>query len=176
MDLDWICLRFFDRWLKGIPGALDADAPVRIFVMGITRWRDESEWPLSRARATPFYLHSGGRANSRRGDGALGPNPPGDEPPDHFLYDPRDPVPTRGGALCCYPAALASGAFDQRPVEERADVLVYSTPPLGHPVEVTGPVSVVLYGATSAPDTDFTAKLVDVGPDGYARNLTDGII
>jgi putative CocE/NonD family hydrolase len=176
MDFDGICLRFFDRWLKGMANGVDEEAPVRIFVMGRNVWRDEMAWPLARARAVPYYLHGGGHANSLRGDGTLSPEPPGDEPPDSYLYNPRDPVPTRGGGLCCYPAALAPGAFDQRPVEERSDVLVYSTPPLDQPVEVTGPISATLYAATSAPDTDFTAKLVDVAPDGFARNLTDSII
>jgi putative CocE/NonD family hydrolase len=98
------------------------------------------------------------------------------EPPDHFLYDPRHPVPTRGGALCCWPGALPQGAYDQTPVESREDVLVYTTPPLTADVEVTGPVLVTLYAASSAVDTDFTAKLVDVHPSGFAQNLTDGII
>ena len=95
---------------------------------------------------------------------------------DAYLYDPRDPVPTRGGGLCCYPTGLPPGVFDQREVEARPDVLVYSTPPLDRDIEVTGPVAVKLWAASSAPDTDFTAKLVDVEPDGFARNLTDGII
>lgn len=175
-DHDGICLRFFDRWLKDARNGVDDEAPVRVFVMGRNVWRDEAAWPLARARQVPYYLHSGGRANGLSGDGALGMEEPADEPPDYYVYNPRDPVPTRGGALCCYPAAIAPGAYDQRPVEARPDVLVYTTPPLDEPVEVTGPVSVILYAATSAPDTDFTAKLVDVDPSGYARNLTDSIV
>ncbi|HUE75965.1 MAG TPA: CocE/NonD family hydrolase, partial [Chloroflexota bacterium] len=152
------------------------DAPVRIFVMGENVWRSETEWPLARARNTLYYLHGAGRANSLRGDGVLSVDAPGDEPADSYLYNPRDPVPTRGGQLCCSSSFLGGGAYDQRPIEERTDVLVYTTPPLADPVEVTGPITVRLWAATSAPDTDFTAKLVDVAPNGYARNLTDGII
>jgi putative CocE/NonD family hydrolase len=105
----------------------------------------------------------------------LSPAEPGAEQPDRFLYDPRHPVPTRGGPLCCWAGALPQGAYDQTPVESRADVLVYTTPPLTADVEVTGPVLVTLYAASSAVDTDFTAKLVDVHPSGFAQNLTDGI-
>ena len=149
---------------------------VKIFVMGDNVWRDEQEWPLARARNTEYYLHSGGKANSRHGDGTLSAEGPGEEASDVFLYNPADPVPTVGGALCCNPYFASSGAFDQNDIEARADVLVYSTPPLEREVEVTGPITVTLWAATSAADTDFTAKLVDVCEDGCARNLTDGII
>jgi putative CocE/NonD family hydrolase len=169
-------LRYYDYWLKGEDNGVPDDSPVRIFVMGDNVWRDEDEWPLSRAVSTKYYLRSGGRANTLNGDGTLGQDAPGDEPPDVFVYNPIDPVPTRGGGLCCDPTYAASGVYDQRPIESRSDVLVYSTPPLERDVEVTGPVSVTLYASSSAPDTDFTAKLVDVEPCGYARNLTDGII
>ncbi len=176
LDLDGILLRWYDHWLRGIDTGMLGEPPVKLFVMGESVWRDEPAWPLARARAVPYYLHSEGRANTQDGDGRLGPDPPGGEPADHYLYDPRNPVPTRGGGLCCWPAALPAGAYDQRPVEGRPDVLVYSTPPLVEALEVTGPVMVTLWAASSASDTDFTAKLVDVEPDGYARNLTDGII
>jgi uncharacterized protein len=174
-DLDGMVLRFFDRWLKG-KGDGAGDSPVRLFVMGINRWRDEKEWPIPGTEFRSYYLHSRGRANSAHGDGALATEAPGAEPPDTFLYNPLDPAPTIGGGLCCYPGALQGGAFDQAQVEHRADVLVYSTEPLAEDVEVTGPVTLKLYASSSAPDTDFTAKLVDVGPCGFARNLTDGII
>jgi putative CocE/NonD family hydrolase len=144
--------------------------------MGENVWRDEEAWPLARAEESAFFLASGGNANSRAGDGALVPEPQGNQRPDVFLYDPFHPVPTDGGQLCCYPPQLPPGAYDQRPVEMRADVLVYQTPPLRQDVEVTGPVRLHLWAATTAPDTDFTAKLVDIWPDGYARNLTDGIV
>ena len=173
-DIDGLQLRFFDRHLKGIG---DSDlAPVRLFVMGINRWREEKEWPIPGTEFRRYYLHSRGRANSMYGDGALSTQPPGAESPDHFLYNPNDPAPTVGGPLCCYAGALQGGAFDQSPVEHRADVLVYSTEPLAEDIEVTGPIVVTLFAASSALDTDFTAKLVDVGPCGMARNLTDGII
>ncbi|HTR62249.1 MAG TPA: CocE/NonD family hydrolase [Candidatus Binataceae bacterium] len=172
-DVDGAQLKFFDQHLKGI----NAPTPlVRIFVMGINEWRDEKEWPIPGTEFRRYYFHSRGRANSMYGDGALSTDGPGSEPPDSFLYNPVDPVPTNGGGLCCYPGALPGGAFDQAGVEHRADVLVYSTEPLVEDVEVTGPVSVTLFASSSAPDTDFTAKLVDVGPCGMVRNLTDGII
>jgi putative CocE/NonD family hydrolase len=176
VDLDGMQLRWFDHWLKGVGDRPDSSAPVRIFVMGANQWRDEEDWPLPGTDFRRYYLHSRGRANSMYGDGALSTGSPGDEPPDHFLYNPLDPVPTVGGGLCCYPGALQGGAFDQASVEHRADVLVYSTEPLAEDLEVTGPVALKLYASSSAPDTDFTAKLVDVGPCGMARNLTDGII
>ncbi|HSZ23825.1 MAG TPA: CocE/NonD family hydrolase [Candidatus Sulfotelmatobacter sp.] len=174
-DMDGATLRFFDQWLKGKPGA-DAEAPVRIFVMGTNQWRDEKEWPLAGTDFRRYYLHSRGRANSMYGDGALSTDAPGGEPPDSYLYNPLDPAPTVGGGLCCYAGALQGGAFDQQAVEHRADVLVYSTEPLPEDVEVTGPIALTLYASSSAPDTDFTAKLVDVSPCGTALNLTDGII
>ncbi|MBI2206475.1 MAG: CocE/NonD family hydrolase [Candidatus Rokubacteria bacterium] len=176
IDLDGILLRWFDHWLRGIDTGLLAEPPVKLFVMGDNAWRDESDWPLSRAVDTRFHLHGGGRANSSNGDGRLDASAPAAEASDHYLYDPRNPVPTRGGALCCWQAALPSGAYDQRPVEARPDVLVYTTAPLTAPVEVIGPVTVKLWASSSAPDTDFTAKLVDVDPTGFARNLTDGIV
>lgn len=173
---DELQLRWFDYWLKGVDNGVSEEAPIRLFVMGENVWRDENEWPLARTQYTPYYLHSGGAANSRHGDGSLSPEPAGQEAVDSFVYDPRHPVPTRGGGLCCWQAALAPGAFDQREIEDRPDVLVYTTAPLGEDVEVTGPIEVHLWATTSAPDTDFTAKLVDVGPCGYARNVQDGIV
>ena len=176
LGLDELHLRWYDYWLNGVDNGILDEAPVRIFVMGDDVWRDEQEWPLARAQDTKFYLHSGGKANSRHGDGSLSVGPPTDESPDVFLYNPADPVPTKGGQLCCNPYFATNGAFDQNQIEERADVLVYSTPSLERDVEVTGPVTVTLWAATSGADTDFTAKLVDVCEDGCARNLTDGII
>ncbi|MBK8024301.1 MAG: CocE/NonD family hydrolase [Chloroflexi bacterium] len=171
-----IHLRWFDYWLKGNDNGVMDEPPVRLFVMGENQWRMENEWPLARAQNTPYYLHSGGRANTLNGDGVLSPEAPADEAVDTFVYDPRNPVPTRGGPLCCSGSALPAGAYDQREVEARPDVLVYTTPPLDRDVEVTGPLEVHLWASTTAPDTDFTAKLVDVEPCGYARNLADGIV
>ena len=169
-------LQWFDQWLKGKDTPILSRPPVRIFVMGANRWREESEWPPARARITAWYLESKGRANSLRGDGVLGAKPARGAQPDRFTYDPRSPAPTRGGAVCCNPRVFPWGPMDQRSVESRPDVLVYTSKPLKNEIEVTGPVRVVLYAATSARDTDFTAKLVDVFPDGQARNLTDGIL
>jgi putative CocE/NonD family hydrolase len=188
-------IEWFDHWLKGAPEearpfspetwhAVRAEvdeAPVHIFVMGVNRWRDEPAWPLARARSTPFYLSSDGEANTLTGDGVLQPKPERANTPsqflsDQFAYDPRNPVPTNGGAVCCDPKIFPWGPMDQRPVEKRKDVLVYSSAPLKQDLEVTGPIRVVLYASTSARDTDFTAKLVDVFPNGEARNLTDGIL
>ncbi|OQA44732.1 MAG: Cocaine esterase [Chloroflexi bacterium ADurb.Bin325] len=173
---DEIQLRWFDHWLKGNENGIMEEPAVRLFVMGRNRWRTEDAWPLARARDTAYYLHSGGAANTLHGDGMLSTEPPGDEAADTYLYDPRNPVPTRGGGLCCSSAALTAGAFDQRAIEARPDVLVYTTPILQEDVEVTGVIRLHLWAATNAPDTDFTAKLVDVGPCGFARNLCDGIL
>ena len=172
IELNETQLRWFDRWLKGVETGIADEPRVKIFVMGENVWRDENEWPLARTRYTPYYFHSGGAANSAAGDGTLDLQAPGEEAPDHFVYDPADPVPTRGGNTLIIPI----GVQDQREVEERRDVLVYSGEPLSRPLEVTGPIVVTLFAATDAPDTDFTAKLVDVQPDGYARNLADGIV
>jgi len=158
-------LRWFDYWLKEIDNGIIDEPPVRLYVMG-DGWRDEQEWPLARTQYVPFYLHSGGRANSLEGDGWLSREPSGSEPTHIFLYNPQNPVPTIG----------AGGVYDQRPVERRLDVLLYSTLPLPEPIEVTGPVTVILYASSAALDTDFTAKLVDVAPNGYARNLCEGIM
>jgi putative CocE/NonD family hydrolase len=171
MQLEW-----FDQWLKQKDTPLMSRPPVHVFVMGANRWRDEHEWPLARARMTSLYFAGKGKANTLNGDGALAAKPQRKATPDRYEFDPRNPVPTNGGAVCCNPKVFPWGPMDQRAVERRPDVLVFTTPPLTADMEVTGPVSVVLYASTSAPDTDFTAKLVDVFPVGEARNLTDGIL
>ncbi len=176
VDLHGLILRYYDYWLKGEDNGLMDEQPVRIFVMGENVWRFEDEWPLKRAENVSYYLHSGGRANTLSGDGSLSADMPGQQPPDVYAYNPINPVPTNGGGLCCDPAFQAPGAYDHQHIETRPDVLVYSTPSLERDVEVTGPVMVTLYASSSARDTDFTAKLLDVEPSGYARNLTDGII
>jgi uncharacterized protein len=168
-----LSLPWFDQNLQPSHARQNDDAPVTIFVMGKNQWRSENEWPLSRARFTPFYLGGAGRANTAAGDGTLSTTLPiTDEPSDEYLYDPRNPVPTAGGAMIGGAAGIAS----QNPVESRTDVLVYTTLPLAGDVEVTGPVKLVLYISTSAPNTDFTAKLADVHPNGSAYNVTDGIL
>ncbi|MCU1261653.1 MAG: X-Pro dipeptidyl-peptidase C-terminal domain protein [Bryobacterales bacterium] len=167
---------WFDQWMQGKDVPLMSQPPVRIFVMGINQWRDEYEWPLARARAARYYLISGGHANGVDGDGILSEEQPKNSALDTYVYDPRNPVPTHGGSVCCNVQIFPWGPMDQRMVEKRHDVLVYTTPPLSDDVEVTGPVQVVLFAASSALDTDFTAKLVDVFPNGLARNLTDGLL
>ena len=176
VDVNEIQLRWYDHWLKGEDNGADRDPPLRIYTMGSDEWRDEHEWPLARTEYTPWYFHSGGSANSLLGDGVLSPEPPAGEASDRYTYNPAFPTPTMGGTTCCNPEIVAWGAFDQRPVEYRNDVLVYTSAPLEADLEVTGPVAVRLFAATDGKDTDFTAKLVDVQPDGYARNLCDGII
>lgn len=181
---DWIDLeenitdlhiRWFNHWLKGIDTGVETEAPVKIFVMGINEWRVEREWPLERTKYTNLYLHSNGKANTKNGDGRLSVNESGDEQPDTFIYDPKNPVPTKGGGTL-FAGPLTMGPFDQRVIEEREDVLVYSTEPLIDAVEVTGPVKVKLWASTDAKDTDFTAKLVDTTPDGKALILLEGIV
>jgi putative CocE/NonD family hydrolase len=149
---------------------------VRVFLMGANRWIEDREWPPAGTRMTPFFLESRKYANTLDGTGTLAAHPAHAQAPDTYVYDPRNPVPTRGGAVCCNPKVFPWGPMDQRPVEKRQDVLVYTTPPLKKELQVVGPIRVVLYASTSARDTDFTAKLVDVLPSGEARNLTDGIL
>ena len=172
---DWL-LRWFDYWLRGVENGVPDDPPVRIFVMGDNRWRDEEEWPLRRAETTEYFLHSGGAANSLNGDGALSRERSGEEEPDIFIYDPRSPAISFGGRSCCRYTISPMGPADQRPAEIHNGVLVYTTPPLQRDLEVTGPVSAVLYAATTARDTDWTVKLVDVYPDGRAINVADGVL
>ena len=200
-DFNHLRLKFFDRWLKHIDNGLDDEPLVRLFVMGGGsgrknsqqrldhggQWRSEQEWPLSRALKTPFYLQPGGGLAPER--------PQGSNPPDKYLFDPEHPVPTVGGNISSGQPVMAAGGFDQRESEEffgseqpylplasRPDVLVFQTVPLVEDVEVTGPVTVQLWISSSAVDTDFTAKLIDVYPpspdypEGYALNLTDGIL
>jgi hypothetical protein len=173
MDLLGEHLRWYDQRLREVDTGIDYEPPIRIFVMGENVWRFEHEWPLARTQFTKFFLRSGGRANSRFGDGRLSTLPPEDEGVDAFTYDPRDPVPTFGGPSM-FPEN--TGPRDRRSIERRDDVLVYTTDPLTEDVEVTGPIALTLYAASSAPDTDFTAALIEVRPDGKAIILTDGIV
>ena len=175
-DENSIMLDWYDYLFQGKQNQFATGKPVRIFVMGENKWRDEDSWPLERARATSYFLHSAGKANSASGDGSLSTAAAHSEAADSFVYDPANPVPTVGGPLCCDAAHLAPGPRDQQQVESRPDVLVYSTPPLDQDLEVTGPVTLDLYAKSSAVDTDFTAKLVDVWPNGFAQNLTEGIL
>jgi uncharacterized protein len=172
VDLHAFQLRWFDHFLKGMTNGVLDEPPVRLFVTGDDRWRDENEWPLARTRYTDLFLHGGGHANSLGGDGRLAFDRPAEQPADRYIYDPNDPAPTRGGTTL----GIKSGVFDQTEVERRNDVLVYSGDALEHDLELTGPVALVLYAASSAPDTDFMAKLCDVRPDGYAHNVVEGAV
>ena len=198
-DYNGYRMRWFDRWLKGIDNGVDGEKPVRLFVMGGGasqkdrngklahggQWRDVEDWPLPGTRYTPYHIHA---------DGTLSPETPGPAQPTRYTYDPRDPVPTMGGGISAADHIMPAGGFDQRgdqrffgcrdtlPVAARSDVLVFQTPELEEPVEVTGPITVKLWASSSALDTDFTAKLIDVHPanadypDGFSQNISDSII
>ena len=166
-------LKWFDYWLKGRETGVQDWPAYYLFIMGENRWRGENEWPLKRTRFTSYYLHSGGHAASLKGDGTMNTTQPADEPADQYTYDAKNPVPTVGGNNL---VGAPAGPHDQTQVEARDDVLVYTTPALEQDLEVTGPVKLVLWAASSARDTDFTGKLVDVHPDGKAYNLCDGIV
>ena len=165
--------KWMDHWLKGEKADAEQWPPIRLFVMGRNEWRDEQEWPLKRTQYTPYYFHSQGSANTLDGDGKLSTAKPADEPTDRYVYDPEDPVPTLGGNNL---GRVPVGPHDQTKAEQREDVLVYTSDELKTELEVTGPVKVVLYATSDATDTDWTAKLVDVHPDGRAFNLCDGIV
>jgi uncharacterized protein len=169
-------LRWYDYWLKGIDNGLAEEPPVKLFVMGRNEWVYENEYPLARTDYRPLYFSSGGQANTAQGDGRLTwEKPAGASQPDRFRYDPDDPVPSLGGNNCCGTPTPA-GPRDQRPIEGRQDILIYTSEPLQEELEVTGPVKVVLYASSNAVDTDFVAKLVDVLPDGTALNMAEGIV
>jgi putative CocE/NonD family hydrolase len=166
-------INFFDRYLRGIEGR--KMAPVRYFVMGLNRWRNADTWPLPQTEWQRFFLHSRGRSNTAAGDGLLSRDTPGNEPADVYIYDPRFPVPTVGGRVLPT-GSLVPGPFDQSRIEKRNDVLCYTTTELKEEIEVTGPLLLHLFASTSAQDTDFTAKLIDVYPDGSAYNVAEGCI
>ena len=176
IDLDGIQLRWFNYWLKGISNGIMQEPAVSIFIMGENIWRNEDSWPLRRAIETHYYLHSKGNANGKNGDGSLDTNCPGNESLDRFHFDPENPVPTLGGGLCCNPVFLANGPYDQQILEDRTDILVYTSKEFEEETEITGPISFTLWASSSKRHTDFTAKLVDVHPNGKAYNLADGII
>jgi putative CocE/NonD family hydrolase len=176
VDEDEVTLHWYDYLFKGTQNEFASGKLVNIFVLGRNQWRQEAEWPLARARSTPYFLHSAGAANGLAGNGSLSILAPAAEKPDQYTYDPNDPVPTIGGPLCCDALPTGIGPEDQRPAEARGDVLVYTTPAFAKDTEVTGPVSLDLYVSSSAVDTDFTGMLVDVWPNGFAQNLTSGIL
>ncbi|MFI0480942.1 CocE/NonD family hydrolase [Actinomadura sp. 9N215] len=173
VSVSGIHLRWFDRWLKGERNGTDTDPAVKIFVMGANKWRTADSWPIPGTQNTTYYLHSNGDANTLTGGGTLSAAQPATgETPDRYRYDPENPVPSFGGR---FQSSVPGGPQDQRVVEQRRDVLVYSTPPLAKDTEVTGPISVTLYASSSARDTDWTAKLTDVQPDGSSMLIRDGI-
>ena len=161
--------RWYDYQFKGIDNGIESEPPVKLFVMGENRWRFENEWPLARTRYTEFFLHSDGNANTVSGDGTISTSPPTSESPDEYDYDPRDPV------MSLMDISAQSAPRDQGPLDGRTDILVYQTAQLQEDIEVTGPVTLKLWAASSAPDTDFCAKLIDVHPSGLAVNLSYGI-
>jgi putative CocE/NonD family hydrolase len=173
-------LHWYDYHLKGVQNGLDQEAPIRIYVMGENVWRDEQEWPLARAKATHFFLHSNGSANTRMGDGKLNDKTPAAEPSDKYVYDPRFPAPTYGGhgsgggGITPDSAFSINGPMDQRSIQQRNDVLVYSTDALTDDVEVTGEIDLNLFFSTDVRDTDFFATISDVYPDGHAVLITEG--
>ncbi len=169
---------WFDRWLKGDQNAFATNTPhVRYYAMGQNRWKSAEAWPPKKARMKRLYLHSQGQANSLYGDGTLSfAKPDRAEPADAYTYDPMNPVATIGGGDCCNGGLVIPGAFDQRPVEARQDVLVYTSAPLEHDLDVTGFVDAVLYAGSDAKDSDFAVKLVDVAPDGTAWIIDDTIL
>lgn len=172
IDFLGVELRWFDHWMKGIDNGVEKEPHVHIFVMGENAWHTENEWPIARTEFTKYYLHSKGSANSRFGNGTLSPESPKAERVDRFRYDPLDPAPF------ITPADFhqTGGPDDYRSVERRDDILVYTAAPVESPTEVCGPLKVSLYASTSARDTDWTVKVLDVHPDGYAQRLNDGIV
>jgi uncharacterized protein len=176
LDYDALTYGWFDYFLKGENNQLLATLPkVRYYTMGANKWQTSDTWPPQGAQPMTFFLSSGGKASTLDGDGVLAAGPPPADNPDHFAYDPMNPVPSYGGNVCCTGNAVTGGAFDQRKTEARPDVLVYSTEPLKEGIEASGPIEVTLYVSSDAKDTDFTVKLLDVYPDGPAYNLDETI-
>lgn len=168
-------LAFFDYHLKGIKNSIDTDKPVRLFYMGVNQWRAETDWPVPGTRFRELYLDGNAAANSVRGQGKLSFVKPAKAGTDQYTYDPQSPVPTTGGNNCCGTPTPA-GPRDQRPLEQRGDVLVYTSDFLEKPVTIAGPVKMKLHAATDGRDTDWMIKLVDVYPDGFAMPVSEGII
>ena len=176
LDYDALTYGWFDFFLKGENNhVLETMPRVRYFTMGSNKWQTSDTWPPEGAQPMTLYLASGGKANSLYGDGALTAGEPAADNADGFVYDPMNPVPSYGGNVCCTGNAITAGAFDQRKMEARADILVYTSEPLKEGTEVSGPIDVTLYVSSDAKDTDFTVKVLDVYPDGTAYNLDETI-
>ncbi|MDQ6886096.1 MAG: CocE/NonD family hydrolase [Gemmatimonadota bacterium] len=176
LDYDALTYGWFDHFLKGESnGLLDSLPKVRYYTMGMNKWQTSDSWPPKGAQPLTWFLSSGGKANTLDGDGVLAVAPARSDKPDGLAYDPMHPVPSYGGNVCCTGNAVQGGAFDQRKMEARPDILVYSSEPLKQGMEVSGPIDVTLYVSSDRKDTDFTFKLVDVYPDGKAYNLDETI-
>lgn len=176
LNYDELTWAWFDHFLRGDNnGILEKIPRVRYFTMGINKWQASDTWPPKGAQPVTFFLSSGGNANTLNGDGVLGNSAPAADTGDKFDYDPMNPVPSYGGNVCCTGNAVQGGAFDQRKMEERKDILVYSSEPLKEGMEVSGPIEVTLYVSSDVKDTDITVKLIDVYPDGRAYNLDETI-
>ena len=176
LDYNEIVYGFFDKFVKGVASPrLEKLPKVTYFTMGLNKWQSSETWPPQGAKAMTFYLASGGRANSLVGDGTLTSAPPSADAPDAFVYDPRNPVMSYGGNVCCTGNAIQAGSFDQRRMESRQDILVYSSEPFKEGVDISGPITPTLYVSSDARDTDFTVKVLDVYPDGRAYNLDESI-
>jgi uncharacterized protein len=176
LDYDALTYGWFDHFLKGDDNHVLEKMPrVQYFTMGLNKWQSSDTWPPAGAQPMTLYLGSGGKANSLNGDGALANAAPGSDAADSFVYDPMNPVPSYGGNVCCTGNAVTGGALDQRKMEARSDILVYSSEPLKEGIEVSGPIEATLYVSSDAKDTDFTVKVIDVYPDGTAYNLDETI-
>ena len=176
LDYDSLTYGWFDYFLKGEQNrVLEKTPKVRYYTMGMNKWQTSNTWPPEGAQPMTFYLSSNGKANSLNGDGALLEAKANSDAPDNFTYDPMNPVPSYGGNVCCTGNAVSGGAFDQRKMEARADILVYTTEPFKEGMEVSGPIDATLYVSSDAKDTDFTIKLIDVYPDDKAYNLDETI-
>jgi putative CocE/NonD family hydrolase len=176
LDYDEMTYGWFDHFLKGEDNHILEKMPkVKYFVMGANKWETSDTWPPKGATPLTFYLASAGKANTLNGDGTLASGPPNVDKADGFIYDPREPVSSYGGNVCCTGNAVQGGAFDQRKMEERPDILVYTTEPFKEGTEVSGPIDVTLYVSSDVKDTDFTVKLIEVGPNGPAYNLDETI-
>ncbi|MHB8500150.1 MAG: CocE/NonD family hydrolase [Candidatus Acidiferrales bacterium] len=175
-DYQEIVYSFFDRFLKGDKSPrLDSLPKVTYFTMGMNKWQTSDTWPPTGARPLTFYLTSSGHSNSLNGDGVLSTSPAEADKPDSFTYDPMNPVTSYGGNVCCTGDAVQGGSFDQRKMEARSDILVYTSEPFKEGTEVSGPITPTLYVSSDAKDTDFTVKVIDVYPDGRAFNLDESI-
>jgi putative CocE/NonD family hydrolase len=176
LDYDELTYGWFDHFLKGEDNhVLEKMPKVRYFTMGMNKWQTSDTWPPTGAQPMTLYLGSGGKANTLKGDGALAASSPDGDNADSFSYDPMNPVTSYGGNVCCTGNAVTGGAFDQRKMEERPDILVYTSEPFAQAIEVSGPITPVLYVSSDAKDTDFTVKVIDVYPDGTAYNLDETI-